>query len=80
MDMAGARMFLNLQAEIAKRGVAFRLVEARSSVRDILRMEGIEDKIGPIDRFTMLADAIDDFQNTNVVAGVSDSGSSAATP
>ncbi len=63
MDMAGARMFLNLQAEIAKRGFAFRLVEARSTVRDILRTEGIEEKIGRIDRFTMLADAIDGFEN-----------------
>ena len=63
IDMAGARMFLNLHAEIARRGIAFRLVEARSKVRDILRTEGIEDKIGRIDRFTMLADAIDDFKS-----------------
>lgn len=63
IDMAGARMFLTLHAELAKRGIAFRLVEARSAVRDMLRVEGVEEKIGRIDRFTMLADAIDDFQN-----------------
>jgi SulP family sulfate permease len=63
IDMAGARMFLTLQAEVAKRGIAFRLVEARSGVRDMLRIEGIEEKVGRIDRFTMLADAIDAFQN-----------------
>ena len=62
VDVAGARMFLTLQAEIAKRGVAFRMVEARSQVRDMLRVEGVEEKVGRIDRFTMLADAIDDFQ------------------
>ncbi|RYH14616.1 MAG: SulP family inorganic anion transporter [Alphaproteobacteria bacterium] len=73
VDMAGARMFLNLQSEIAKRGITFRLVEARSTVRDMLRTEGLEEKIGPIDRRTMLADAIDDFQSTNVVAGANDS-------
>lgn len=61
VDMAGARMFLTLHAELAKRGLAFRLVEARSSVRDMLRVEGIEEKIGRIDRFTMLADAVDAF-------------------
>ena len=61
--MAGARMFLNLQTEIAKRGVAFRIVEARSTVRDMLRSEGVEEKVGRIDRFTMLADAIDAFQS-----------------
>jgi len=62
VDMAGARMFLALHAELAKRGIAFRLVEARSAVRDMLRVEGVEEKVGRIDRFTMLADEIDDFQ------------------
>jgi sulfate permease, SulP family len=61
VDMAAARMFLNLNAELGKRGVAFRLVEARSSVRDMLRTEGVEEKVGRIDRFTMLADAVDSF-------------------
>lgn len=63
IDMAGARMFLTLHAELEKRGIAFRLVEARSTVRDMLRSEGVEEKVGRIDRFTMLADAIDAFQN-----------------
>ena len=63
VDMAGARMLLNLNTELEKRGVLFRLVEARSSVRDMLRLEGIEEKVGRIDRFTMLADAIEGFQN-----------------
>lgn len=63
VDMAGARMFLNLYGELARRGIVLRLVEARSKVRDMLRVEGVEDKIGRIDRFTMLADAIEDFQN-----------------
>ena len=61
--MAGARMLLSLHGEMARRGVAFRLVEARSSVRDILRIEGVEEKVGSIDRFTSLAEVIDDFQN-----------------
>ncbi|MDB6175631.1 MAG: repair protein [Chthoniobacteraceae bacterium] len=63
LDMAGARMFLTLQAELRKRGVEFRIVEARSGVRDMLRVEGVEAKVGRIDRFTMLADAIDHFQS-----------------
>jgi sulfate permease, SulP family len=40
----------------------FSLVEARSGVRDMLRVEGVEKKIGRIDRFMTLADAIEDFQ------------------
>jgi high affinity sulfate transporter 1 len=63
VDMAGARMFLALHAELAKRGINFRLVEARSKVRDLLRVEGVEEKVGRIDRFTSLAHAIDDFHN-----------------
>ena len=64
IDMAGARMFRALHAELEKRSIAFRLVEARSTVRDMLRVEGVEEKVGRIDRFTMLADAIEDFQKT----------------
>jgi sulfate permease, SulP family len=62
IDMVGAQMFLKLQAELAKRGIALSLVEARSTVRDMLRVEGVEKKTGRIDRFTTLADAIEDFQ------------------
>lgn len=62
IDIAGARMLLNLQHELARRGIAFRLVEAHASVRDILRVEGVEEKVGHIDRFTSLAHAIEDFQ------------------
>ena len=61
LDMAGARMLLNLHAEMAKRGIQFQIVEARSSVRDMLRLEGVEETTGPIDRFTMLADAVEAF-------------------
>ena len=63
IDMAGARMFLRLHAELAKREIAFGLVEARSTVRDMLRVEGVEEKTGRIDRFTTLAEAIEGFQN-----------------
>jgi len=63
VDMAGARMFLALHEELAKRGIAFRLVEAHAAVRDILRREGLEEKVGRIDRFTSLAQAIADFES-----------------
>jgi sulfate permease, SulP family len=63
IDMAGARMFLTLHADLANRGIAFGMVEARSSVRDMLRVEGVEKRTGGIDRFRTLADAIEHFQN-----------------
>lgn len=65
LDMAGARMLLSLHGECVKRGLVFRLVEARSKVREMLRSEGVEAKVGGIDRFTMLADAIEDFQKND---------------
>ena len=64
VDVSGAEMLRTLHAELAKRGIPLCLVEARSSVRDMLRGEGVEDKVGRIDRFTTLADAIEAFQST----------------
>jgi high affinity sulfate transporter 1 len=58
VDLAGARMLATLHGELAKRGIAMRIVEARSSVRDMLRGEGVEAKTGPIERGVSLADAI----------------------
>jgi SulP family sulfate permease len=65
IDMAGAHLFLSLHTELEKRGIVFRIVEARSKVRDMLRLEGVEEKVGPIDRFTTLADAIDNLLAEN---------------
>jgi len=59
VDLAGARMFLDLYTEIAKRGMILRLVEAHASVRDLLRIEGAEDRVGRIDRFATLNDVIE---------------------
>jgi SulP family sulfate permease len=61
IDMAGAHLFLSLHAELEKRAIGLRIVEARSKVRDMLRLEGVEEKVGRIDRFTTLADAIENL-------------------
>jgi len=73
IDMAGAQMFLSLQAELEKLGIALRIVEARSKVRDMLRLEGVEEKVGRIDRFTTLAEAIEDFRGGEQSQASSDS-------
>ena len=62
IDLAGARMFLDLHTELAKRGIILRLVEAHASVRDLLRIEGAEDRVGRIDRFATVDDVIEHFQ------------------
>ena len=68
-------MFLALQRELEKQGIALRLVEARSRVRDMLRLEGVEEKVEGIDRFTTLADAIDSFNKPPGVASAMHGGS-----
>ena len=50
MDLAGSRMLRELQAELADRGILLRIIGARGSVRDLLRADGIEDKVGRLDR------------------------------
>jgi MFS superfamily sulfate permease-like transporter len=62
IDLAGAEMLKALHAELHAMGIRLRLVEARSSVRDKLRIEGLEERLGRIDRFTTVADAVDSLQ------------------
>jgi sulfate permease, SulP family len=57
MDLAGSRMLRELQAELASRGISLRIIGARGSVRDLLRADGIEDKVGRLDR-TMTLDGL----------------------
>ena len=59
VDLAGARMLKAMQAALKETGATLRLVEARAAVRDILRAEGLEEHVGPIDRRVTVADAVD---------------------
>lgn len=59
VDLAGAEMLKGLGAELQARNARLRIVEARSNVRDKLRTEGLEDRLGRLDRFTSVADAVD---------------------
>jgi sulfate permease, SulP family len=61
IDLSGARMLERLNTELAKRGTVLRVVEARSSVRDLMRAVGLEDKVGHIGRFASVADVLDEF-------------------
>jgi SulP family sulfate permease len=59
VDLAGARMLKTMQAALKESGATLRLVEARAAVRDILRAEGLEEHVGPIDRRVTVADVVD---------------------
>ncbi|HUM13688.1 MAG TPA: SulP family inorganic anion transporter [Myxococcaceae bacterium] len=64
VDLAGARMLANLHQELRDAGIPLRLVGARAGVRDILRAEGLEERVGAIDRRLTLADVLDEFQRS----------------
>jgi MFS superfamily sulfate permease-like transporter len=54
VDLAGARMIHRLHDELASRGVILRVVGARGRVRDLLRAEGIAQKISGVERAVTL--------------------------
>ena len=60
--MHSAYMLAGLTDELTKAGVRVQAVEARSSVRERLRNEGVDEKLGGINRFTSVADAVEAFQ------------------
>jgi sulfate permease, SulP family len=62
MDMHSAHMLGGLADELGKMGIRVQAVEARSSVRERLRSAGMDAKLGEVNRFTTVADAIDAFQ------------------
>ena len=63
VDLQSAFALGIMADEITAKKIRFQAVEPRSSVRDRLRRQGVESKLGGIDRFTTVADAIDNFTN-----------------
>jgi MFS superfamily sulfate permease-like transporter len=54
IDLAGSRMLHDLHAELSTRGIALRVVGARGRLRDLLRADGMGEKIGALDRTATL--------------------------
>jgi high affinity sulfate transporter 1 len=61
VDVSGARMLRELNDELAAAGIALRLAEARSGVRDILRAEGLEERVGYFGRRVSVDDVLESF-------------------
>jgi MFS superfamily sulfate permease-like transporter len=61
VDVAGARMLRELHEELAASGIVLRLAEARSGVRDILRAEGLEERVGYFGRRVSVDDVLKSF-------------------
>jgi SulP family sulfate permease len=59
VDLQSAHALADLADEIRKAGGRLQVVEARSGVRDRLHGEGLDVRLGGINRFTSVADALD---------------------
>jgi sulfate permease, SulP family len=70
VDMQSAYTLAGMADELIAKHIRFQAVEPRSSVRDRLRHEAVDGKLGGVNRFTTVADVIDHF--------LSESGASAA--
>jgi SulP family sulfate permease len=65
IDAAGARMLQQLEEEMEREGIQFKVVEAHAEVREILRATGISESLGGVSRHTALADIVEDFEREN---------------
>jgi SulP family sulfate permease len=54
MDLAGSHILHELHSKLSAYGIGMRIVGAHGSVRDLLRADGIGDKVGGLDRITTL--------------------------
>lgn len=58
VDVSGSKMLLQLSNELKLRGVTFKIVEALSQARDLLRAQGMEEIIGHISRKVSVNDVV----------------------
>ena len=65
VDMQSALTLGGLADELVAAGIQIRAVEARSSVRDRLRNEGVDGKVGLAERVTSVADVVEAFMHAS---------------
>ncbi len=56
----------HLADELAAAGIRLQVVEARAAVRERLRNGGVDAKLGVVDRFTAVADAVEALQQSTL--------------
>ena len=64
VDLQSAHVLAGLANELTAKGIRVQVVEARSSVRQRLRVETLEKQLGGIDYSTSVADVVEPFQRT----------------
>jgi high affinity sulfate transporter 1 len=65
VDVAGADMLAGLHRDLAKRAIPLRIVEAYAKVRDLLRAEGLEERVGYLGRHMSVEQAIAELQGNS---------------
>jgi SulP family sulfate permease len=60
IDLAGSRMLHELHAELERHGIVLRIVGAHGAVRDLLRADGIGEKVGGLGRGVTLLGLLED--------------------
>ena len=58
IDLAGSHMLHELHSELTSRGIALRIVGAHGLARDLLRADGMTDKVGELARSATLDDVL----------------------
>jgi MFS superfamily sulfate permease-like transporter len=64
VDLQSAHTLAGLADELKAEGVRLQVVEARSSVRERLRAENLDARLGGINRFTSVVDVVESMQKT----------------
>src|SRR6185295_345189 len=67
VDLQSAEALGGLADELAADDIRMQVVEARSSVRDRLRAEGLDKKLGGIDRFRTVHQVVENFEGREAV-------------
>jgi high affinity sulfate transporter 1 len=70
VDMQSAHTLAAMADELGAINIQFHAVEPRSSVRDRLRREGVDSKMGGVNRFATVADVIDHFLGESQLSAV----------
>jgi high affinity sulfate transporter 1 len=64
VDLQSADALAALAKELSAAGVRIHVVEALATVRDMLRAEGVDQLVGGVNRFSTVADAVEEYQAT----------------
>ncbi len=61
VDVAGTKMLIQLDRDLQNKNINLKIVEARATVRDVLRKQNMEDMVGHISRAVSCNDVVDEF-------------------